>query len=87
MTMGSVDLKATHRVTLCGSGGSSDCPAFRVLDDGRIGISSSHDGGTPLTELVFEGHEITQMLRAFGEGTVPQDITDAIAADDARQPA
>ena len=82
------DLERTGRVTLCDGGvppqNYGACLAWRVTADGRIGISSSLDPG-PARELVFEGHEIAQVLDAFAAGTVPPDITDAIAADVARQ--
>jgi len=81
-------LQRTGRVTLCDGGmppqNYGACLAWRVTADGRIAISSSLDPG-PLAELVFEGHEIQQVLDAFAAGTVPQDITDAIAADVDRQ--
>jgi len=81
-------LQRTGRVTLCDGGmppqNYGACLAWRVTGDGRIAISSSLDPG-PLAELVFEGHEIQQVLDAFAAGTVPQDITDAIAADVDRQ--
>ena len=82
------DLERTGRVTLCDGGmppqNYGPCLAWRVTSDGLIGISSSLDPG-PDAELVFEGHEIAQVLDAFAAGTVPQDITDAIRADVARQ--
>ena len=81
-------LERTGRVTLCDGGTPPQnygaCLAWRVTAGGRIAISSSLDPG-PAAELVFEGHEIRQVLDAFAAGTVPADITDAIAADVARQ--
>lgn len=78
-------LAETGRITLCGSGGGSDCPALRVTDDGKIGISSSEDLDLTGPELVFEGHEIRQMVTAFNAGTVPAGIMAAIETDVARQ--
>ena len=81
-------LEHTGRVTLCDGGmppqNYGACLAWRVTADGRIAISSSLDPG-PLAELVFEGHEIQQVLDAFAAGTVPQDIRDAIRADVEKQ--
>ncbi len=78
------DLERTGRVTLCDGGmppqNYGACLAWRVTADGRIAISSSHDPG-PAQELVFEGHEIQQVLDAFRDGTVPPAIADAIKAD------
>lgn len=81
-------LEATGRVTLCDGGmppqNYGACLAWRVTAGGRIAISSSLDPG-PSAELVFEGHEVQQVLDAFAAGTVPQDITEAIRADVERQ--
>jgi len=81
-------LEHTGRVTLCDGGmppqNYGACLAWRVTADGRIAISSSLDPG-PLAELVFEGHEIQQVLDAFAAGAVPQDIMDAIRADVEKQ--
>lgn len=83
-------LARTGRVTLC-DGAPPDpvtrqnyCPAFRVLPGGRIGISCNADLDVS-AELVFEGHEIQQVIDAFNAGTVPQHLRDAIDADVARQ--
>lgn len=77
-------LERTGRVTLCDGGmppqNYGACLAWRVTADGRIAISSSLDP-VPEAELVFEGHEIQQVLDAFAAGTVPRDIADAIRAD------
>ena len=84
----SPELERTGRVTLCEGGvppqNYGACLAWRVTADGRIGISSSLDPG-PGAELVFEGHEIQQVIEAFNAGTVPAGIRDAIAADVAAQ--
>lgn len=80
----SPDLERTGRVTLCDGGvppqNYGACLAWRVTADRRIGISSSLDP-VPVQELIFEGHEIQQVLDAFSAGTVPPDILAAIAAD------
>ena len=83
-------LQRTGRVTLCDGGmppqNYGACLAWRVTADGRIAISSSLDP-VPVHELVFEGHEIQQVLDAFAAGTVPPDILAAIAADMGRRAA
>jgi hypothetical protein len=77
----------------CGSGGASDCPELVIITEyrgeqpfRRIGIRSGQDTSeNPLT-LVFDGHEISQLVRAFNEGRVPQDILSVIKEDEERQP-
>lgn len=72
------------RVTLCGSGGGSDCIAMRLLPGGKIGLSQS-ENPDPGRELVFEPHEVSQFVTGFNAGLVPDEIMTAIEADDARQ--
>ena len=78
------DLERTGRITLCEGGvppqNYGACLAWRVTEDGRIGISSSLDPG-PQREIVVEGHEIRQVIDAFNAGVVPPDIMAAIEAD------
>ena len=81
--------KARQGKTLCGSG-SSDCPRWRVTTDedecgpGLIALSSSHDLDDSGAELIFRGHEWSQVFQSVVDGTLPTDLVTAIMADEAK---
>jgi hypothetical protein len=90
MTMGMI---TDGRITLCGSGGSSDCLAVRVLKDGddagKIELSSSYDEVLPAAErgrFALEPHEVAQFVQGYLTGALPPDVKAAIDEDMAKHP-
>lgn len=71
MTFGLPASRRYGRGTFCGSGGGSDCPALRVLPDGRVGVSSSEDGGPRLSldtaDLTADPSLVEELLRAVDQ--------------------
>lgn len=68
MTFGLPASQRYGRGTFCGSGGGSDCPALRVLPDGRVGVSSSEDGGPDLTLDVDDPGILARALDVLAQG-------------------